>query len=104
MKLNRGVEMGRRAKYTNEFIAEAVKLVTRGGYTQAEAARNLGVSAKSLNRWVLDEQKGRKGVEGRPCMGLEQEELVRLRKEVKRLRMEREILKKATAFFVNEQN
>lgn len=90
-------------KYTKEFKQEAVKLVTEQGYTQAEASRCLGISSKNLNRWV-----GELTIEGSPVKKLtkptlEQEELQRLRKENMRLRMEREILKKAAAFFANEK-
>lgn len=96
--------MGRKkTKYTNEFRAEAVKLVTEQGYSQAEASRNLGINPKNLNRWVNENSSGKLPKE-RIRLTAEQEELERLRKEVKRLRQEREILKKAAAFFANESN
>jgi transposase len=92
-------------KFTKEFKVEAVKLVTEQGYTQAEAATSLGIDAKNLNRWVKEETKVEKPVKGKNHLTRnEQEELQQLRKEVKRLKMEREILKKATAFFANEKN
>ena len=97
--------MGRKkTKYTNEFRAEAVKLVTEGGYSQAEAARNLGINPKNLNRWVNETAKAGKPPKTNVRITAEQEELQQLRKEVKRLKLEREILKKAAAFFANESN
>ena len=90
-------------KFTQEFKAEAIKLVSEQGYSQAEAGRSLGVSDKNINRWLMDSKK-----EPQPTKGAkrsaEQEELEQLRKENKRLRLEREILKKAAAFFANEQD
>ena len=89
-------------KYTVEFKQEAIKLVTDHGYNQAEAGRRLGISEKNINRWVL----GSKEIIPLKAEKLtsDQEELKRLRKENDRLRMEKEILKKAAAFFANEKN
>lgn len=91
-----------RRNYTQEFKEEAVKLITNQGYSFAEAGRNLGVNPNVLSRW-------KKEIEGIDGSGLSQassvsvqSELKRLRKENKRLRMEREILKKAAAFFAKE--
>lgn len=87
-----------RRKYTPEFRKEAAALVINHGYTHKQAAETVGTSEKNLHRWVHDEQC-------QPGCGLdeaEQEELQRLRKEVRQLRLEREILKKATAFFAKE--
>ena len=89
---------GTRRKYTREFKEEAVKLVTAQGYRVTEAARNLGVDVNTLGRWKRDIVGGT-GPVGSADM---QSELVRLRKENKRLLMEREILKKAAAFFAKE--
>lgn len=88
-------------KYTPEFIEEAVKLVTELNYTQAEAGRSLGVSDKNINRWVKN-SKVPQGTEKKQLN--EQDEIKRLKKEIARLQLEREILKKATAFFANEHN
>ncbi len=93
----------KKTKFTKEFKAEAVKLVTKQGYKQSEAAQNLGIDAKNLSRWIqesLSEKPASKSVNALTLT--EQEELHQLRKEVKRLRMEREILKKAATFFANE--
>ena len=94
-------EKRRRRNYTEEYKQEAVALV-RTGMTVAAAARDLGIPSSCLANWNrqadTDDGKG-------PTDALtteEKAELRRLRKECKRLRMEREILKKATAFFAKE--
>ena len=91
----------KRRKYTLEFKAEAVKLVTEQGYSLAAAARNLGVSANSLWAW---KRKIEAAEEGESMTEDERLELASLREEVRRLRTERDILKKATAFIANEKN
>jgi transposase len=89
-------------KYTNEFKLEAAKLVVEQGYTHITAAKTLDVNVKNLNRWVADLKKKSSSKTAKMLLTTEQEELVRLRKENKRLQMERDILKKATAFFASE--
>lgn len=90
-------------KYTIEFKQAAVKLVTEQGYTQVEAARNLGISPKNINRWILEGIKP--GTDKfKETLSSDQQEIQRLRKENERLKMEKEILKKAAAFFANEKN
>jgi transposase len=92
---------GRRG-FTKEFKVEAVRLVTEQGYKISEAARNLGIDSSVLRRWKEQiEKEGMQAFPGKGFMTAEKEELHRLRKEVKRLEMERDILKKATAFFAN---
>lgn len=91
-----------RRKFTREFKVSAVKLVTEQKYTVAEAAKSLGVDRTSIRGW-LKKFAGETGV----AVGGEtavEAELRRLREENKRLLMEREILKKATAFFAKHQN
>jgi len=88
-------------KYTAEFKQEAVKLVTEHEYSQAEAGRRLGVSDKNINRWVLDSKKI-KPLKSEKLTA--EQELKQLRKENALLRMEKEILKKAAAFFANEKS
>lgn len=91
--------MAKRKKYTKEFKEEAIKLVTEQGYTQSAAARNLGIKGNNLNRWIQDS----KGLaDKKPAKTAENEELIRLKKENHQLRLEREILKKAAAFFAKE--
>jgi transposase len=94
---------GKRRNYTKEFKADAVSLVVEQGYSSAEVGRRLGVSENNVNRWV---RQYRDKNESTSPDGLTREqleaELKRLRKENKRLEMEREILKKAAAFFASE--
>ena len=89
-------------RHSEEFKREAVKLVTDQGYSIAEAGRSLGLDRSLLRSWKLKFASEQNGV---PKMReTEQEELARLREENRRLRMERDILKKATAFFANEKS
>ena len=93
----------KRADFTLEFKQDAAQLVLSKGYSMKEAANSLGVSISALRRWVNAEQQGtsKKGTDSRLNLG-EHEELLKLRKENARLKMEREILKKASAFFAQE--
>lgn len=91
-------------KFTLEFKQDAARLVIEKGYTHQQAAASLGVSLSALRRWVRAERGGG-GTDGGQETALNlagQQELARLRKENERLRMEREILKKAAAFFAKE--
>ena len=93
----------KRHNYTKEFKEEAVKLITEQGYSVAEAGRNLGVNANLLGRWKRDiENSGARDTTIGDGVSI-QAELKRLRKENKQLKLEREILKKAAAFFAREQ-
>ena len=93
----------KRKNYSKQFKIDAVKLVTEQGYNVSEAARNLGIHHTSLRHWKKQfETDGNQSFSGKGNMNSEEKELYRLRKENKRLRMEREILKKAAAFFANE--
>lgn len=91
-----------RRKFTDEYKAEAVRLVVEENMSVTQAARDLGLTESSLRNWVkqakVDEGKGPAGA---PTSS-ELEELRRLRRENRQLRMEREILKKAAAFFAKE--
>jgi transposase len=90
-----------RPPYPPEFRAEAVRLVRSGGKLIREVADDLGVSEQTLRNWVRQGDLD----DGRRTDGLtttEQEELRRLRRENRLLRQEREILKKAAAFFARE--
>lgn len=93
-----------RRKYTREFKLAAVKLITEQGRSVAEAARSLGVSEKQLRHWkaVLQQQGQQQAFPGNGNLPPADEELRRLREENQRLRMERDVLKKATAFFAKE--
>ena len=94
----------KRPAYTLEFKQDAAKLVNEKGYTHQQAADSLGISLSAIGRWVRAE-RGTATVSTAKKTVLplnDQAELVRLRKENERLRMEREILKKATVFFAKE--
>jgi len=92
----------KRRSFSKDFKLEAVKLIKEGGLSVARAAKDLGVYETSLRRWIkqyeVDQGKGPGGA----LTTAEKEELRRLRREVRTLRMEREVLKKATAFFAKE--
>ena len=91
----------RRVSYPPEFREEAVRLVREGGKTLAQVARDLGIADQSLRNWVKQADLDM----GRRADGLtteERDELRRLRRENRILREEREILKKAAAFFAQE--
>ena len=88
--------------YTKEFKQEAVNLVLKQGYTESEAALRLGINNKNIYRWI-EETKTNAPVKEESLKGA-QDEIIRLRKENERLKMEKEILKKAAAFFANEKN
>ena len=86
-------------RYPKEFKEEAVALVREQGYTVTEAAEAVGVSATLLHKWKA---KLEAKLESEELSDEEYEELKQLRKKVKQLRMEKEILKKASAFFAKE--
>ena len=87
-----------RARYTLEFKQEAVRLV-QGGQSIAAAARTVGVVEQTLFNWVKAQREGRLlGVDSKP-VSAEQMEISRLRAEQARVKMERDILGKATAYF-----
>lgn len=88
-------------RYSEEFKLQAAKLVIESGYTYKEAAKRLGATDWSIRQWVAKFRKnGQLPPKGTPVP--EAEELKRLRKEVARLQMENEILKKATAYFAKD--
>ena len=87
-----------RRRFSDEFKEEAVKLITEQGYKVSEASRNLDINASMLRRWQRELSPESDG----SIDADEKAELQQLRKENKTLRMEREILKKAAAFFAKE--
>ena len=93
----------KRRQYTKEFKKEAVELVTRQNYAVAQAATSLGISSSMLRRWRREYRaQEQNAFPGSGHQSPEIEELSRLRKENRRLKLEREILKKAAAFFARE--
>jgi transposase len=92
-----------RRKFSREFKLEAVKLVRDRGVTAAQASRDLGVHANVLRKWVRElETDPVQAFPGNGQMKPEQLEIDRLRKEVAKLKAERDILKKAAAYFARE--
>jgi transposase len=94
-----------RQKYTKEFREQAVRLVLEQELTTPEAARRLAMSDKTLANWVFRARHGRLaglGETRRPVTDLEAE-VSRLKRELAEARMERDILKKATAYFAKAQ-
>lgn len=92
-----------RRTYTPEFKVEAVKLVTEQGYSVAEAARSLGISENLIRNWKqAHHDQGTHAFPGQGNLSPFAEEVQRLRAENKRLLAERDILKKAAAFFARE--
>jgi len=92
-----------RRTFTPEFKRDAVGLVVKEGKTVSEVARNLGIARSLLQRWV--EQHGDQDREGKPrkAHGKENEEMKQLRKQLRDVTEERDILKKALAYFADDQ-
>jgi transposase len=97
----KGIPQGR---YTKEFREEAVKMVLDGGISLPEAARRLSLPPSTLGNWVKAHRSGKLGDIGktqRPLTDIEME-LARVKKELGETRMERDLLKKAAAYFAKE--
>ncbi len=97
-----GTKKKTRRHFTPEYKAEVVRLVQAGEKTAGQVARDLDLTETSVRAWVrqavIDGGKGPAGA----LTTAEREELAALKREVKTLRMERDILKKAAAFFAKE--
>ena len=95
--------MRTRRQFSREFKVEAVKLVTERGVSISQAARDLDLGETVLRRWVREQTTDpQQAFPGNGVMKPEQAEIERLRKEVSKLKMERDILKKAAAYFAKE--
>lgn len=96
------MERRTRRTFSEEFKSRAVELCRTSGKTVAEIAKDLGVADSGLRKWLkqaeIDAGRGPVGA----LTTAEREELTQLRKQVRLLEMEREVLKKATAFFAKE--
>lgn len=90
--------------YTAEFQAEAVRVVLEDGLSLAEAARRISVPKGTLTNWVMKARKGQPlaAPSGRAPVSELEAENARLRRELAEARMERDLLKKATAYFARE--
>jgi transposase len=92
-----------RKRYTAEFKREAVKMALQPGNSKAQVARDLGVHENLLRTWVRQFESGRwERASGAELKSAQQQELERLRRELKRVTMERDILKKAVGYFAKE--
>ncbi len=91
-----------RRKFSDEFKRDAVEIVRTSGESIAGVARELGIYDSSLGSWVRQDQINRGERQG--LSTVESDELAELRRENARLRMERELLKRAVAFWVRESN
>jgi transposase len=98
-----GIKRGSRIrKHSPEFKADAVKLVQMGNKPLQLVAKDLGLNPSLLHHWVEQEEEERRALKG--LNASEKDELIRLRRENEQLRMERELLKKAAAFFARHQD
>ena len=92
-----------RRKFSREFKLEAVKLVRERGVTVAQAARDLDVHTNVLRKWVREAVSDPgSAFSGHGIMKPEQQEIERLRRELARMKAERDILKKAAAYFAKD--
>jgi transposase len=93
-----------RKTYDREFKLSAVKMITEGGMKLSEVSRDLGVNENSLHKWKKDYLSDQQqAFPGKGRMKPEEEELRRLEKELKRVKLENEILKKAIGYFTKDQ-
>ena len=95
--------MSKRKVYPKEFKLDAVSLVLEQGYTKVEAARSLSINQNMLGRWIKElEPEDGQAFRGDGKLTPEQAKIRELEQKVKRLEMEKDILKKATVFFAAE--
>ena len=95
--------MQEKKRYSKEFKLDAISLVKEQGYTRIEASESLGIQRQMLGRWIIEyEKEGEASFRGQGKLTADQLEIRRLKEENKRLKMEKEILKKAAVFFAQE--
>lgn len=95
--------MTKRKKYPPEFKLDAISLVLEQGYTRREAAHSLDINPNMLGRWIKEQDAyAGQAFRGNGKLSPEQAEIRSLKEEVRRLKMEKDILKKATVFFAKE--
>ena len=104
MMLRKGGIVRNKRKYTKEFIADAVRLVLEEGYSPIEASRSLGIPDSTLHNWLKKARRGEVPDDGNLSQAELLAELKELKKKNRRLQMERDILKKATAFFARNED
>lgn len=92
----------RHRKFTKEFKAETVKLVLEKGMTRVQVAQDLDIAQQQLSTWIREYRRSTEEVYAKNSeLSLEGQKIKKLEEENRRLRMERDILKKATAFFAS---
>lgn len=97
------METRNRRVFTNEFKQETIKLVLEKGYSRSEAAISLGLSESNIRRWLQEYKTGiKESHQKKSFVAHENPEVQELLKKISRLEMEKEILKKAAAFFAKE--
>ena len=96
------MEKRKRRSFSKEYKAEVVELIRRSGKGIGAVARDLDLTETAVRRWAAQAEIDGGGGPAGALTTVEREELAQLRKRVKTLEMEREILKKATAFFAKE--
>ena len=101
-KQTRSKQRRERRSFSPEFKADAVKLCKAGDRTIAQVAEDMDLTETALREWVKRAEEAPMESSTAPLSEVERDELKELRKRVKRLEMEREILKKAAAFFATE--
>ena len=94
--------MSKKQNYSPEFRSEAVKLIQEQGLSQEAAAKRLAIPKGTLANWIATAKRGAPGTPGARTVPELEAENSRLRKELSETRQERDILKKATAFFAKE--
>ena len=102
--LEREDSVNRRRKYSQEFKVEAVRLAREGGRTSRDVAEDLGIRADMLRRWVRElELDGDDAFRGSGKLRFDEDELQQLKRELARVKEERDILKKAVAIFSGQK-
>ena len=88
-----------RRQFTDEFKREAVRLANQLGISKAEISKDLGINANMLHRWVREQEGNRSKITDSKNEAVSSGEFERMRRELAKVRMERDILKKALAYF-----
>lgn len=93
-----------RRLFTDEQKAEAVRIVNQSGKSVSQVAKEMGLSESALRRWVQQTQIDRQSDPQGQLTSTERKELIALRRDLKRVQMERDFLKKAATFFAQESS
>jgi len=102
--LEREDSVNRRRKYSEEFKLEAVRLARESGRASSDVAEDLGIRADMLRRWVREKEKeGEDAFRGSGKLRTEEDEIRKLKRELDRVKEERDILKKAVAIFSDKK-